>query len=49
MFKVIMLATVLTISGCVMVNPVSVLDSIKVLLDDDGNIITIIKDTSDGK
>ena len=46
MFKVIMLATVLTVSGCVMVNPVSVLDSIKVLLDEDGKIITVINETS---
>ena len=46
MFKVIMLATVLTVSGCVMVNPVSILDSIKVLLDDDGKIITVINETS---
>ena len=46
MFKVIMLATVLTVSGCVMVNPVSILDSIKVLLDEDGKIITVINETS---
>lgn len=43
MIKVLLVTITLIMAGCVLVNPMTILDTIKVIVDNEGNILNVVR------